>query len=72
MAQRPGVVERAYQLADAGEVQSLRELEVRLSSEGYSDARRQLDGPSLRRQLRMRWTAASRTAAEPTTHPATP
>jgi hypothetical protein len=43
-------IERAFQLAKSGRFASMRELEKVLKAEGYSSA--QLEGPSLRDQLR--------------------
>ncbi len=43
-------LERAFALAKSGDYAKLSEIAAQLKSEGYSNA--QLDGPSLKRQLR--------------------
>ena len=43
-------IERAFELARSGEYQDLNDVERRIHKEGYS--RDQLQGPSLRKQLR--------------------
>ena len=45
------IIERAYELARAGVVQNIGELERRLRREGYSSVSAHLAGPSLRKEL---------------------
>lgn len=47
---RPTTIERAFQLAQSGQSASLQEIRARLGAEGYSE--RQIEGPSLIKQLR--------------------
>lgn len=49
-ANKPGAVERAFELARSGTCSSIKEIRTRLGAEGYSAA--QIDGPSLIKQLR--------------------
>ncbi len=49
--ERPGVVERAFQIAKSGEVASVAELSERLTDEGYPDSARFLAGRSMSHQL---------------------
>ena len=58
-AGRPTTIERAFELARAGRCRSVLELRQALAREGYSDARAQLDGRSLREQLNQLMAAAA-------------
>jgi hypothetical protein len=49
--ERPGVVERAFQLAKGGTVATMSELNSRLTAEGYVDSARSLAGRSIANQL---------------------
>lgn len=49
--ERPGVVERAFQLAKSGTVATMSELNSRLTEEGYADSARYLAGRSIANQL---------------------
>ena len=55
------IVERALQLAEAGECRDLAEIERKLAAEGYMSISAHLSGSSFRRQLRqlIRSSAAS-------------
>ena len=55
-----GAVERAFELARSGACAGVRELRARLAAEGYSP--RQIEGPSLVRQLRALLREAGRDA----------
>jgi hypothetical protein len=46
------VLERAFELAQSGDVDSLEELRLKLHAEGYHESRAQISGPALQRQLR--------------------
>ena len=48
---RPGTVERAFQLASSGKFAGVSEVRKQLSVEGYPDANAQLAAISLRRQI---------------------
>ena len=48
----PGIVERAYQIARAGQAADLGELKAKLKSEGYFNVSGQLTGPVLQKALR--------------------
>jgi len=47
----PGIVERAYQIARAGQAAGLGELKAKLKSEGYFNVAGQLTGPVLQKAL---------------------
>jgi hypothetical protein len=50
---RPGIVQRAYEIAEAGTARDLREIETQLEHEGYFDAAAQLrSAPALKFALR--------------------
>jgi hypothetical protein len=49
--ERPGVVERAFQVAKSGEVASIAELSARLDAEGYEGNARFLSSRSMAHQL---------------------
>jgi hypothetical protein len=62
----PNIVERAFELAKAGECRNPRELEQRLKWEGYEAVAAHLDSASLRKQLRELFDArAQAVEAEP-------
>lgn len=48
---RPGTVERAFELARSGTCASLSDIRTRLSQEGHEAVQQHLSGPSLRRDL---------------------
>ncbi len=50
MDHRPTTLERAFELARTGEYEGVKELRVRLKSEGFTLS--QVEGPLLTRQLR--------------------
>jgi len=56
----PGIVERAYQIARAGQAADIGELKAKLKSEGYFNVSGQLSGPVLQKALRALCTAAHR------------
>jgi hypothetical protein len=56
---RPGLVERAFELASSGACHNLLEVELRLKEEGYSQVYEHLSGGGLRVQLRKRMSEAS-------------
>ena len=56
----PGIVERAYQIARAGQAADIGELKAKLKSEGYFNVSGQLSGPVLQKALRTLCTAARR------------
>jgi hypothetical protein len=66
MDQNKTCIEMAFDLARSGKFTDLTLLERRLHDEGYSTA--QLDGPSLRRQIRAVLAEAGKTKV-PATHP---
>jgi hypothetical protein len=50
---RPGIVQRAYEIAEAGTARDLKEIEMQLEHEGYFDAAAQLrSAPALKLALR--------------------
>ena len=51
MADRPSALERAFQLANSGKCNSVKEISIKLEAEGYEGSKQQLSGPVLRRQL---------------------
>lgn len=51
MTDKPTTLERAFQLARTGEY-TLTQIIRRLNSEGFFDARSQLDGSAVRRQIK--------------------
>jgi hypothetical protein len=61
------IVERAFELAAAGECRDARELERRLKWEGYEAVAAHLDSASLRKQLRALFDA--RLAGDPSGSP---
>lgn len=64
MDQNKTCLEMAFELARSGEFSNLDLLERRLRDQGYSTA--QLDGPSLRRQMRELMVAAGKIQASTT------
>ena len=48
---RPGVIERAFQVAKSGKVSNIKDLRMQLAEEGYSNATVVLTGRSLRQQI---------------------
>jgi hypothetical protein len=46
------ILERAFELARSGDIDSLEHLRLKLHAEGYLDSRSQIAGPTLQRQLR--------------------
>jgi len=48
---RPGVIERAFQVAKSGKVSNIKDLRTQLAEEGYSNATVVLTGRSLRQQI---------------------
>jgi hypothetical protein len=58
MNRQPTTLERAFEIARAGECRHLTEVIRQLKREGYSDARRHLDGAAIQRQLRDLMAAA--------------
>jgi hypothetical protein len=65
MADRPELIERAYQLAKSGDCESLDEVKARLRKEGYSGVEQHLSAPMLSRTLRAMCAAARRNPADP-------
>ena len=55
-----GIVERAYQIARAGQAADLGELKAKLKSEGYFNVSGQLAGPVLQKALRQLCSTARR------------
>jgi hypothetical protein len=51
MEERPGVIERAFQIAKSGDVASMAELRKKLSAEGYTNNASVLTGRSIVSQL---------------------
>jgi hypothetical protein len=50
---RPGIVQRAYEIAEAGTARDVNEIETQLEHEGYFDAAAQLrSAPALKFELR--------------------
>jgi hypothetical protein len=49
--ERPGAIERAFQVARSGTVTSLADLQAQLAAEGYDNAAQLLSGRSLTLQL---------------------
>ena len=49
--ERPGVVQRAFQIAKGGEVADIAALNAQLAAEGYADSTQILAGRSIRQQL---------------------
>jgi len=48
---RPGVIERAFQIAKSGKVSSIKDLRAQLAGEGYSNATVVISGRSLGQQI---------------------
>jgi hypothetical protein len=48
---RPGVIERAFQVAKSGKVSNIKDLLTQLAEEGYSNATVVVTGRSLRQQI---------------------
>ena len=48
---RPGVVERAFQVAQSGKVGNIKDVQAQLAEEGYSNVTVVLAGRSLRQQI---------------------
>ena len=57
---KPGTIERAFELAKSGACFQVSDIRARLTAEGYSP--RQIEGPSLLKQLRALLREARRTA----------
>ena len=51
MNDRPGVVERAFQVAQSGKVGNIKDVQTQLAEEGYSNVTVVLAGRSLRQQI---------------------
>ena len=51
LADRPSIVERAFQVAKSGKVSDIKQLRKQLADEGYSNAATALTGRSLQQQL---------------------
>ena len=49
--ERPGVVQRAFQIAKSGTVADIATLNAQLASEGYADSTQTLAGRSILQQL---------------------
>ena len=58
MELKPGIIERAYQIADSGEVSDILHIKTRLNLEGYFEIDAHLDGSTIRRDLKRRIAAA--------------
>lgn len=58
MAYKPGIVERAYQIAASGEVNDILHIKTKLNQEGYFEIDAHLDGSGIRRDLKRRIVAA--------------
>ena len=48
---RPGIIERAFQVAKSGKVSNIKDLRTQLAEEGYSNVTGVLTGRSLRQQI---------------------
>jgi hypothetical protein len=59
---RPGVIERAFQVAKSGKVGNIKDLQTQLAGEGYSNLIVVLSGRSLRQQI-SRMIIEARTAS---------
>ena len=59
---RPGVIERAFQVAKSGKVSNIKDLQTQLAEEGYSNLIVVLSGRSLRQQI-SRMIVEARTAS---------
>lgn len=51
MTHRPTTIERAYELAKSGTCNNVEEILAKLTAESYFDAKSQLYGPVLRKEL---------------------
>jgi len=51
LADRPSVIERAFQVAKSGKVSDIKQLRQQLAGEGYTNAAHALTGRSLQQQL---------------------
>ena len=51
MNDRPGVIERAFQVAKSGKVGSIKDVRTQLAGEGYSNVNMALTGRSLAQQI---------------------
>jgi hypothetical protein len=49
--ERPGIVQRAFQIAKSGEVADIATLNARLAAEGYANSTQTLAGRSILQQL---------------------
>lgn len=56
---KPGVIERAYELARSSECRALSDVKTRLKSEGYIGVDHHLEGHAIRRSLRAQFHASS-------------
>jgi hypothetical protein len=61
MEERPGVVQRAFEIAKSGKVADVAALHAELAQEGYANARQALAGRSVSNQL-ARMIVEARTA----------
>lgn len=52
MQDKPTLVERAYQLAETGDLPTIGAIKRKLQSEGYAEIDAHLDGPQMRAALR--------------------
>ena len=59
MEERPGIVERAFQIAKGGTVPDIFELHKQLAKEGYSDSAQYLAGRAITNQLKRSITERS-------------
>ncbi len=64
-AQRPLLIERAFELARSGSCRSVAEVAARLKRENYEAVDAHLAGPSLRRDLKRAWEADRAAPSEP-------
>ena len=67
MQQKPSIIERAFQLANAGDCASVKDIRERLSREDYASVESYIRGASLVRQLQYLIGSARTAAAGPTT-----
>ena len=51
MNDRPGVIERAFQVAKSGKVGNIKDVRMQLTGEGYSNVNMALTGRSLAQQI---------------------
>ena len=51
MNDRPGIIERAFQVAKSGKVGNIKDVRMQLAGEGYSNVNMALTGRSLTQQI---------------------